>query len=252
MNERKKSTSNLNISLVGEVNGDCPLCGQPLMYKKNGDNFKGYEIAHIYPLNPLPNEIILLENEERLSIDVNDEKNLIPLCNSCHPKFDTPRTVEEYLNLVAMKKAILEQIAEKIIWEDYPLKESIKTVVAALSQIDDTEIIGDLQLDPKTVDDKTYNKIPNIIRIKIKNHVRNYYPQVKNEFTEIEKQQPGLSTHISLQVKLYCEDQQLRGLSQSVIYRNIVEWMHIKTARLSHEACEIIVSFFVQNCEVFS
>ncbi len=252
MNERPQITPNQHIALMGEVGGVCPLCGQPLMYKKNGANHKGYEVAHIYPLNPLPTEVTLLAGEERLSTDVNDEKNLIPLCNNCHQKFDNPRTVKEYRDLVAMKKAIIGQIAERLVWQDYSLKDAVQSVVFALSQIDDSEIDGSLLLEPKTVDDKTQNKMPHVIRIKIKANVRNYFTLVRAEFTEIEKQSPGLSTHIALQIKLYYDDQKLRNLSQAEIFRNIVEWINTKTVNQSPEACEIIASFFVQNCEVFS
>lgn len=251
MSERPQITPNQNIALMGEVGGLCPLCGQPLMYKKKGANYKGYEIAHIYPLKPLPGEAALLEGEERLSPDVNDEKNLIPLCNNCHNRFDKPRTVSEYRDLVAMKKAIIGQIAERLVWNDYSLKDAIKTVVFALSRIDDSEIEGSLLLEPLTVDGKTQNKLPHVIRIKIKANVRNYFTLIRAEFTEIERQSPGLSTHIAQQIKLYHDDQKLRDLSQAEIYRNIVDWINIRTANQSLEACDVIASFFVQNCEVF-
>ena len=40
--------------LYAETGGSCPLCTQPIIFKKNGSKKlnKGYEIAHIYPLNP--------------------------------------------------------------------------------------------------------------------------------------------------------------------------------------------------------
>ena len=38
---------------------------------------------------------------------------------------------------------------------------------------------------------------------------------------------------------------------KSLIFSKIVEWIKNKTQSNSVEACEAIVSFFVQNCEVF-
>ena len=103
-NPRKKYSDAQNVALLSQVNGVCPLCAEILFYKKGGKSYKNYEIAHIYPLNPTPTEKTLLEHEERLSNDVNDENNVIPLCEICHGKFDKPRTVEEYRMLLGIKK----------------------------------------------------------------------------------------------------------------------------------------------------
>ena len=80
-NNRKKFTENDNLILYSEVEGMCPLCPNTLMYEKNDQNRKNYEIAHIYPLNPKADEIKLLKDQERLSTDPNDLKNQICLCD---------------------------------------------------------------------------------------------------------------------------------------------------------------------------
>src|SRR5690554_5181643 len=99
-NIRKKYSDAQNVALLSQVSRVCPLCSEPLFYKKAGKSFKSYEIAHIYPLNPTAQEKVLLEHEERLCNDVNDENNVIPLCEICHGKFDKPRTAEEYRKLL--------------------------------------------------------------------------------------------------------------------------------------------------------
>lgn len=35
------------------------------------------------------------------------------------------------------------------------------------------------------------------------------------------------------------------------IFDDIVQWMYEKTNKISKIACEVIVSFFIQDCEVF-
>lgn len=39
---------------------------------------------------------------------------------------------------------------------------------------------------------------------------------------------------------------------KSKIFDYIVNWVKTKTSTQSKEACEIVVSYFVQNCEVFN
>lgn len=252
MSAHPQFTPNQNMLLVGQVNGECPLCGFSLLYKKGEINHKGFDLAHIYPLNPTKSEIDLLSKEEKLSEDVNHESNLIPLCKNCHVRFDKPRTVEEYRNLVSIKRAILNRTTERNIWKDHSLKDEINSVVLALSKLSESDISGELQMDPKTIDQKTDGKIPHILKMKIKGNVNYYFPFVRNEFVEIEKFQPGISSIIALQVKLYHDDQKSRGVPESEIFQNIIAWINTQTSGLSIDACEIITSFFVQNCEVFS
>jgi hypothetical protein len=39
---------------------------------------------------------------------------------------------------------------------------------------------------------------------------------------------------------------------KEVIFQNMVHWLQIKTKCSSTSACEAVISFFVQNCEVFN
>ena len=89
--KRRTYSTPEQISLTTQVGGLCPLCGVSLFYEKKGKPQKAYEIAHIYPLNPKTEETNLLKNEKRLHSDINHLDNLIPLCLSCHGKFDKPR-----------------------------------------------------------------------------------------------------------------------------------------------------------------
>ena len=59
---RPQITDNQELLLFSEVDGVCPNCPNVLMYDKNGRKNKNYEIAHIYPLNPKPEEVKVLKD----------------------------------------------------------------------------------------------------------------------------------------------------------------------------------------------
>jgi hypothetical protein len=120
------------VALVTQVSRVCPLCDESLFYKKGNKSYKTYEIAHIYPLYPTAEEVKLLKDEERLSINVNDENNVIPLCKSCHGKLDKPRTVEEYRNLLLIKKRLISRSGQEAIWKQYHIESEITEIVEAL------------------------------------------------------------------------------------------------------------------------
>lgn len=95
-NKRKKYSPAEELCLTTQVDGKCPLCGSALFYVKKSNSYKAYELAHIYPLSPTPEEIEELKNEPLLHSDVNHPDNIIPLCLACHGRFDKPRTAKEY------------------------------------------------------------------------------------------------------------------------------------------------------------
>ena len=250
-NSRKQYSNAQNIALLSQVSRVCPVCAEPLFYKKQGKSFKNYELAHIYPLNPTEKEKLLLKDEEHLSNDVNDEDNIIPLCEICHGKFDKPRTVEEYRKLVSLKKKLIDRSGQEAIWKRYTIEDEINQIIDAIYNDPELESNAEIDFTPKAVDKKLNSTISRPTKIKIKGNVREYYIFIKNKFSELDNINPDFSEIISLQIRTYYLKQKTMGTSQQVIFENIVLWIYAKTNPKTNDAAEIIASFFIQNCEVF-
>jgi hypothetical protein len=249
-NPRPKFSESTNIALVTQVMRVCPLCDKSLFYTKNGKSHKYYEIAHIYPLNPKPDEIILLATEEKLSSDMNHEANLMALCVGCHTKFDKPRTVDEYRALVGIKKELIKLAQQNLLMTQYEIEEDLKSVIESLYS-EDLLPLSDIDFHIKTVDQKLNESINNLTRRKIKNYVAEYYLFVKQRFVEMDANNPDSANLIASQVKTFYLKQKKTCSSQQEIFKNIVAWINSKTKPKTAEAGEILASFFVQNCEVF-
>ncbi len=71
----------------------------------------------------------MLVDEEKLSLDLNHDHNLIALCEPCHTQFDKPRTVEEYRKMTTLKKSLIRKDEQQALWERYPLEEDIRHVI---------------------------------------------------------------------------------------------------------------------------
>ena len=234
-----------------EVDGKCPLCGKALFYKKGKSSFKGYEIAHIYPLNAKPEEVQELKDEERLSSDLNAFQNLIALCVECHNKFDKPRTAVEYRRLVAIKRSLIRRAEQQQIQTQYHLQEDIIRVIDGLDSLAVLPPGVALSYIPKKVDDKLDSTMPFPTKNKIKHNVSDYYQYVRLRFEEIERDTPTLSELVATQVKAFYTQQKALQLPQNVIFANIVDWFVAKTKPKTIEAAEIVASYFVQSCEIF-
>ncbi len=248
---RKSYTNAQNIALASQVGNVCPLCDKPLFHKKKGKSYKAYEIAHIYPLNPTAAEVDLLKGEEKLSDDVNDENNVIPLCKGCHGKFDKPRTVEEYRTLVEVKKRYIARSGQESLWQQHHVESDLRAVIEALYEQDFEPGEVKLTYDPSKIDEKVDCSITKPTVRKIKNNVSDYYTLIKTHFSEVDKSQPNFSEIVSLQIKTYYKKQAQLGVDKQAIFDNLVSWVNVKTKPKSIDAAEILVSFFVQNCEVF-
>jgi hypothetical protein len=250
-NDRKKLSPAQELALISQVDRVCPLDAEPLFYKKGTRSFKNYDIAHIYPLNPTPDEERLLQNEERLGTDLNDEDNLIPLCTICHGKFDKPRTVEGYQELFAIKKKAMERSGQEELWKTNPIKESILKIVDAIYADADEGIEAEITFTSMKVDEKLDDTISRPTRRKIKNNVTDYYTFIREKLVLLDKAGDCTSEIISNQIKGFYLIQKGDGVSQQAAFDNIVKWLNAKTKAESNDAAEIITSFFIQNCEIF-
>jgi hypothetical protein len=248
--ERRNIQANEQLILYSEVGGICPLCPTVLVYEKNGRNQKGFEIAHIYPLNPLQKEVVLLKDEEILNSDLDHSDNLICLCNPCHKKYDKDKSVQEYCELVKVKKDILKRKKEQEIWTKTSIEKEIFEIIDLLVA-QDLEFDDNLEYSPKTIDNKTNSSITLLTKRRIHQNVQDYFYKISAKFKELDSLEPMTTEVISSQIKTHYLLLRKQGTNQKEIYDAMVVWLKKQTKQEGNEACEIIISFFIQNCEIF-
>jgi hypothetical protein len=236
--------------LYAEVDGICPLCTEPLHHKKNNNTHANYDKAHIYPLNPTPVETKILKDEPHLGIDINDIKNLILLCKKCHHKFDNPRTLDEYRELYKTKLALIQKSEIRGTYSMFGLEDEIRTVIQKLNIVDIDEV-PELKLDVKKIDEKADPTMPKLLKKQIKNDVTDYFDFIKSIFIEIDKDTPCKFDTLATQIKAFYLKCKQTTPNQEIIYNGIVDWLYSKTEKYSKRACEIVVAYFIQDCEVF-
>jgi DNA repair exonuclease SbcCD ATPase subunit len=128
-NARRSYTIAEEIAMIAQVDRYCPLCGRSLFYEKKSRLHKEYELAHIYPLNPKSEEVVELRGVALLNADVNHPDNILPLCTSCHTRFDKPRTREEYEKLATLKRQLIAKVIQRGLNQEYPLEADINHII---------------------------------------------------------------------------------------------------------------------------
>lgn len=249
-NKRVGPSNNSNIHLVSQVGNLCPHCGHSLLYEKNKKKYKGYEIAHIYPLNPTKEELRILKGVPKLSPNIDSDDNLIPLCGGCHIKFDRPRTRDEYMKLYQLKKELNMVSAQKELWSQYNLEHDILSIIDSIST--QTQAVKvKLSFRPLKVKQKLNKTMHPLSKITITMNVSLYYPLIKEKLAQIDKEYSGRSDLIAGQIKLFYLLQKGQSKNQQEIFDNIVRWLDAKGGNALPEASSIIASFYIQNCEIF-
>jgi hypothetical protein len=250
MSDRKSITPNFDARLQMEVANRCPLCGKSLFGEKNGKSIKLYEVAHIYPHSPTPVQLVTLKDIPRPD-DAETFENLILLCLDCHKIQDFPTTVDEYMRLYDIKQKLLKQTKAIDNASNVPLENQITDILQKLTTVDVNEL-QKLSYNPVAVEQKI-NSENRLLQEKIIDYVVRYFPFVQDSLGQLDEIGNLKFEKLAIEVKLCFQNFEEQGLQQEDIFDGIVNWIKNKTqSQYGNIACEIIVAFFVQNCEVFN
>lgn len=244
-------TNNVEMQHIQEVGGYCPLCGKSLFRRKGQRVSKQYQIAHIYPNSPNANQKTELHGLERLGVSCEDFENKIALCRDCHGFYDDHTTKEEYLKILNIKKQLMDSNYMQESMASVEIEKDLLIIIEKLSTINDSEL-NELDLKYKGV--KLSNKIEDeysLLRRKIQNNVCTYFNFIKENMKSLSDEKRINFELIASEVKsAYLKASQITD-NKAEIFNSLVEWLNKKIIETTKEGCEIIISFFVQNCEVF-
>jgi len=242
---------NVEFQHVQEVGGYCPLCGKLLMVKKRGKVNKNYQIAHIYPNSPTEHQRIELEGLERLGNSCEDYENKIALCRDCHALFDANTTKEEYLKIFNIKKQLLVAGSTQVGIASKDIEEDLLLIIESISSATD-ENISEQALKYKGI--KIANKVEveyYLLRRKIEFNVYTYYGFIRESMRNLADEKKLNFEVVASEVRTAYLKAKTSADDKVVIFNALVQWLHSKMLQASRESCEAIISFFVQNCEVF-
>lgn len=249
LKERKAPTEAEQQLYLKEVSFVCPLCGKILRHRRQGKTNKLYEIAHIFPNSPTEEQYERLSTLTRLGDNSESFENKIALCKDCHAQQDYHTTQEDYLKLLNKKQRFLQLTDLHEATLTMGLELEIADVVERFCFLREDEIARLNYIPVKLT--KKFTADDFHLKNRIGMYVTNYYPYIRDCFKELEGINGFRLTALSLQIKSCFI--KLEGISDNKtdIFNQLVDWVMAKTLSTSRDACEAVVSFFVQNCEVF-
>ena len=192
---------------------------------------------------------MLLGSLRRLGENSESFENKIALCKNCHDQQDYHTTQDDYLDLLGKKLRLLERTDLHDVTLNLGLEQEIADVVKNVCSLKEEEL-AKLSYTPVKLAQK-FSANDSLLKSKISMYVTNYYPYIRDLFKSLEGANGFRLDTLSLQIKCCFTKMEVLSDDKSLIFEQIVDWVMAKTLSTSRDACEAIVSFFVQNCEVF-
>ena len=246
-NKETESTINPEIlQNIFDVGKKCPLCGKPLIVLENKREIYLFESTPIFPINIDPN----IKNDFLNIHPAPKNKDEIALCPKCaadyvfHPTIKSYDILWETNNLIKISNKI-----EKVKYQSH-LETQLQELISQLSKIKlTTEEINELKLNPIEL----INKINNnpVLEFTIQGDLL-YFPTIQKFLSDLDSEEANFEIIASEFKTIYKKLKALK-INQITIYNTITSWI-LEKLSLSEQyapSARLIVSFFVQDCEVF-
>lgn len=239
--------------LYAESGGVCPLCTAPILFKKPGSKkpSKGYEIAHIYPLNPTAAQVQALVGYP-VPASINDLQNVIALCPTCHTMYDKDFKIEELINLRKIKDGYLSEAKAKLTISQHTIRDEVCEILDAITACDfDGAELTSTGYDLSTVDKKLKTGMSPLQKREIKQNAINFYVRIRDHIRLLEQQDQASVRILQNQINSYYLAMNGQNPeNKDLVFKYVAEWISARSNK-SILASKVLVSFFVQNCEVF-
>ena len=248
--KRKNISEMQDLIYLEEVDFLCPLCGKHLLTEGIKKTNKNYQIAHIFPNSPSDSDMEELCGVELLGESSESYENKIALCKDDHWDYDHNKTREKYNNLCKIKKEKKSQRDIKKVISSIRIEEELRNTIENLSKLSEKDIKDSLlSYEAIRVSEKIEEKYF-ILRRHIEDNVNKYFIFIQKTITKI-----CINTNSNFELvaiairKAYLESNRILS-DKNQIFDCMSKWIVSQTG-CTNTVAEIIVSYFVQNCEIY-
>jgi len=217
--------------LLTESAGFCPNCGRELTVSNNGQTQKVYEVS-------------LIDKSAEAKPD-----NLLALCPMCYATYlidDNKKLCKELQN----KKKILATHKQSVrLLDDLPLEKGITGVITKIKKLKEKDLVQ-AALDPKEINKKIDPSQDLALYLSVNNYVTTYFLKIHEIMINLDKRKDIDYEEVQDQMKAIYRRLIRANKSKLEIFTEISEKIHRVTLQ-DDIFCQIVVSYFIQSCEVF-
>lgn len=239
------------LAYIQEAGCRCALCGKRLIKMSSGKVTYICNVTRITPSSLDSIEINALAKEGIDLPEAGSADDFIALCPNCSRDYQSNYDKDGIKRLLEAKRSFQLRNAAAERLSKCDLEEEIEAVLYWLCSLSPDEVEANLRLDALALKDKIEDSEP-LLRDRIGADVARYYRFVEDGLRRVSEEQGfGFDRTIAAQVQMAYLAASSLNRSQSAVYETLVDWLKEKAPTCERVACEIVISFFVQNCEVF-
>ena len=213
-----------------EAKGKCVRCDTKVIMDQDAGVVESYEF-------------LFLEKRERT-----DRKNVIVLCKNCYELLKNGISDAEKNHLVRKKHMLEIDMKYQEELDEIKLEEEIEEIIQQLTSVKSNALVP-LNYEPKEV----LEKIPDdfLLSDSVTRNVVKFFKYIQSLLKNIGTEKKYKDNFISDEIKrLYLSIADSPG-SQQEKFDQMVNWLMQNIGNSNRKACEIVISYYIQDCEVF-
>lgn len=219
--------------LINEANHVCafPGCGRSLVVTGAGKATNLYNVG-------------LIDKKKAPTVE-----NLLALCPHCYATYSIDDNAKICKELNGVKKIMIAHQQSIHLLDDLPLEKGIVGVISKVKNLKEKDL-ADASLDPKEIKQKL-NPADNIaLYITVNTYVTTYYVKLREIMMNADKR--GDIDYDEVQDQMHAIYKRLKKAKKTKveIFNEIAQKIH-KVSLQEDIFCQIVVSYFIQSCEVF-
>lgn len=209
-----------------------PLCGKHLQITSP----QNHSVADY--------EIITIEESKGVKYE-----NVVAVCHDCFQKYTLSHTKAEEKSLKVIKKLQSDARSARQTLDDIAINKGIELVIENLSKAKASEL-KDLTYDPVSISEKIDEDNCYFLVNDIKNNVARYYNYIDKTMKNLAMKNVYSDDLIRAQMKESYRQLVAKKLTPEQIFSELSERIR-RITKQDIRFCYIVVSYFVQSCEVF-
>lgn len=219
--------------LINETKHVCPFpgCGRSLVITNAGKATNSYSVA-------------LIDKKKAPTLE-----NLLALCPRCYATYSIDDNSKICKELNGVKKILVAHQQSVQLLDDLPLEKGIVGVISKVKNLKEKDL-ADASLDPKEIKQKLTPADNMALYITVNTYVSTYYVKLHEIMVNADKR--GDIDYDEVQDQMHAIYKRLKKAKKTnvEIFNEIVQKIH-KISLQDDIFCQIVVSYFIQSCEVF-